>query len=178
MARAMADRLDTLLAQARAGDERAYRAFLAKAAGQVRGFVARRIGADAEVEDIVQQCLIALHDKRETIDPDRPVAAWITAIARYKLVDHFRRTGRARFAPLDDDRLSAPPEPMAGIDVAALLDRISDDQAEAIRMTRIEGLTMQEASERSGVGVSALKLRVHRGMARLRTLVGSEAEGG
>jgi len=164
------DRLDELLACARTGDETAYRRFLAEAAARLHRFVERRIGRDAEVEDIVQQCLIALHDKRATLDPGRPVAPWMYAIARYKLTDWLRyRNRRAAYVALE------PADGAAGGDAArdlnTLLGRLPAAQSEAIRLTRIEGLTMREASDRTGVGVSALKLRVHRGIARLRQLV-------
>lgn len=164
------DQLDALLACARAGDEAAYRRFLAEAAVRLRGFAERRIGREAEVEDIVQQCLIALHDKCGTLDPGRPVGPWMYAIARYKLADWLRQRGR-RAASARLEELAVAPESHAARDVGALLGHLPDAQAEAIRLTRIEGLTMDEASARTGAGVSALKLRVHRGMARLRRLV-------
>jgi RNA polymerase sigma-70 factor (ECF subfamily) len=92
------------------------------------------------------------------------------AIARYKLTDWLRRRGRRTEEYLHEDAAAAA-ERHDGQDVDTMLDHLPEAQAEAIRLTRIEGLTMAEASERTGVGVSALKLRVHRGMARLRQLV-------
>lgn len=164
------DRLDELLAAARAGDQDAYRQFLSEAAMRLRSYAARRIGQGGDVEDVVQQCLIALHEKRGTLDPARPVGPWMYAIARYKLADAFRQQGRRPLmAELEDVPVEA--DTHAAHDVRALLGQLPEAQAEAIRMTRVEGLTMDEASARSGVGVSALKLRVHRGMARLKALV-------
>jgi RNA polymerase sigma-70 factor (ECF subfamily) len=43
-------------------------------------------------------------------------------------------------------------------------------QRKAIEMTKLEGLTMAEASARSGASVSALKVQVHRGLKRLADL--------
>ena len=164
------DRLDALLASARAGDEAAYRQFLQEAAARLRRYAVRRIGQDAEVEDIVQQCLIALHDKHGTLDPGRPVGPWMYAIARYKVADWLRQRGR-RTATIALEEAVTGPESHAARDVGVLLEHLPEAQAEAIRLTRIEGLTMDEASARTGAGVSALKLRVHRGMARLQRLV-------
>ena len=164
------DQLDALLACARAGDEAAYRRFLTEAAARLRGFAERRIGREAEVEDIVQQCLIALHDKRHTLDPGRPVGPWMYAIARHKLADWLRQR-RRRAASVQLEELAVAPESHVARDVGALLGHLPDAQAEAIRLTHLEGLTMRDASARTGASVSALKLRVHRGMARLRRLV-------
>lgn len=169
-----ADPLDTLMEAAREGDSSAYRRFLGEAAGRLRAFFARRIGADADLEDLVQECLIALHDKRGTLDPGRPVGPWMYAIARYKLADLWRRRGR-----------EAPAEPLAAIDTRAaqaahdvegLIGALPPSQAEAIRLTKLEGLTVSEAGDRLGIGASALKVRVHRGMAKLRQLIGEDVE--
>lgn len=169
------DRLDTLIAQARAGDDAAYRAFLGEAANRLRAIIGRKSGGDGEVEDIVQECLIAVHSKRHTLDPARPVGPWLRAIANYKLIDHWRRRGRSPVVHEDAD-LPIDAEDFAGLDVAALLSQLPDNQAEAIRMTHIEGLTGQEASDKLGIGHSALKLRVHRGMLRLKEIVAEQEQ--
>lgn len=164
------DRLDLLMAEARTGNEAAYRDFLAEAARRLRAVLARKIGADADLEDLVQESLIALHQKRHTLDPGRPVGPWMNAIAKYKLIDHWRKKGRSPMVNVEAD-LPVAPDEFAGMDIAALLGQLPEPQAQAIRLTHIEGLTGQEASDRIGIGHSALKLRVHRGMAKLKTIV-------
>ncbi|APE28539.1 sigma-70 family RNA polymerase sigma factor [Aurantiacibacter gangjinensis] len=164
------DALDQFMAAAREGNSAAYRQFLGEAAQRIRARLARKIGADSELEDLVQECLIALHEKRHTLDPGRPVAPWMYAIANYKLIDHWRKRGRSPIDLDDEADMAVAPDTMAGMDVAALLDHLPDAQAEAIRMTHIEGLTNKEAGERIGVGTSAMKLRVHRGMLRLKEI--------
>lgn len=167
----LGDALDRLMVAVRSGDSAAYRLFLAEAAQRIRARLARKIGMDSELEDLVQECLIAIHEKRHTLDPKRPVAPWIYAIAKYKLIDHWRKRGRS---PIDfDDEADMPvaADTLAATDIDTLLEKLPEAQAEAIRMTHIEGLTNREAGERLGVGVSAMKLRVHRGMARLKEIV-------
>ena len=73
-----------------------------------------RAGVDpSEVEDVLQETLRALHLSRHTYDAASPVTAWAHAIARYKLVDHLRRSGRhAGALPLDDEVVApSPPTP-------------------------------------------------------------------
>lgn len=165
------DALDRLMAAARAGDRSAYRQFLAEASSRIRAVLARKIGTDSELEDVLQEALIALHKKRHTLDPGRPVGPWMYAIANYKLIDHWRRRGRNPVVLDDEADQPVAAESFAGVDVTALLGQLPEAQAEAIRMTHIEGLTNREAGERIGIGVSAMKLRVHRGMLRLKELV-------
>lgn len=165
---------------AQAGDEAAYRQALLRIAARLRAYFARRLQAwPDETEDLVQETLLALHLQRGTYDPRWPVSAWMFAIARHKLVDLFRRHGRreALHEPLDElDEACHPAssgEPSAARDLALLLESLPPAQCAAIVMTRIEGLSMAEASGRSGVSVTALKVQVHRGLKRLALLARS-----
>jgi DNA-directed RNA polymerase specialized sigma24 family protein len=47
-----------------------------------------------EVEDLVQETLLAIHNQQHTFDPAQPLSAWVHAIATYKLIDALRRRGR------------------------------------------------------------------------------------
>ncbi|WP_340587903.1 sigma-70 family RNA polymerase sigma factor [Erythrobacter alti] len=163
--------LDSLMAAAQAGDRKAYRQFLAEASDRIRAMLVRKTGGDSELEDVLQECLIALHEKRHTLDPGRPVGPWMYAIANYKLIDQWRKRGRSRLVLDDEVDMDVAADSFAGMDIAALLGELPEPQAEAIRMTHIEGMTNREASESIGIGVSAMKLRVHRGMLRLKEIV-------
>lgn len=175
---AFEDGLKAAWLRADAGDEAAYRTALTLMAQRLRGFYGRRLTAlPDEVEDLVQETLLVLHLQRGTYDPTLPVTAWMHAIANHKLVDFFRRRGRreALHEPLDDldeaqHPLVAESQP-ARRDLAVLLEALPAAQKRAIVMTRIEGLSMAEASARTGVSVSALKVQVHRGLKRLAALV-------
>ncbi len=171
-------RLKRLWLLAAAGDERAYRDALALIAVRLRGYFVRRLfGWPDDVEDMVQETLLALHLKRGTYDPALPVSAWVHAIARHKFIDLLRRRGRETRSTesldllddRDDDRLptAAPDEGPVRRDLATLLQTLPPAQRDAIVMIKIEGLSVAEASARSGVSVSALKVQVHRGLKRL-----------
>jgi RNA polymerase sigma-70 factor, ECF subfamily len=169
--------LAPLWIRAQAGDEAAYRQSLSQIAVRLRGFFSRRLSSlPDDTEDLVQETLLALHLQRGTYDPRWPVSAWVFAIARHKLVDLLRRRGarEALHEPLDElDEACHPAsgqEPSAQRDLALLLDTLPPAQCAAIVMTRIEGLSMLEASGRSGVSVAALKVQVHRGLKRLALL--------
>jgi len=47
-----------------------------------------------DIDDLVQETLIAVHTRRASFDRDRVFSGWLFAIARYKMIDHFRRQGR------------------------------------------------------------------------------------
>jgi len=171
--------LKPLWLRAQAGDEAAYRAALQRIAVHLRSFFGRRLQAlPDDVEDLVQETLLALHLQRGTYDPALPVSAWVHAIARHKLVDLFRRRGRreALHEPLDglaeaDHPLAAADAQPARHDLTQLIETLPAAQQQAIVLTKIEGLSMAEASARTGVSVAALKVQVHRGLKRLAELV-------
>ncbi len=171
--------LKPLWTRAQAGDDAAYREALSCISRRLRAFFGRRLSAlPDEVEDLVQETLLALHLQRGTYEAALPVSAWVHAIARHKLVDLWRRRGRRESLhdPLDDldenaHPLAADGEQPARRDLGVLLDTLPAAQQQAIVLTKIEGLSMVEASERTGVSVAALKVQVHRGLKRLAALV-------
>src|SRR5512147_1945282 len=99
-------RLRNLLLRGLAGDEPAYHAFLRELSAHLRAFLRRRlVRLPDEVEDLVQESLLAIHNQRHTYDAGQPLTAWIHAIAKYKLVDFLRRRAKHELLndPLDED---------------------------------------------------------------------------
>lgn len=179
--------LKPLWQRAQAGDEQAYRQALGLLAARLRAYVRRRLAAwPDEVEDLVQETLLALHLQRGTHERSVPVSAWALAIARHKLVDHWRRHGRlasqhAALDEVDEGLLAADPHDAgASRDLAQLLRALPEAQQRAIVLTKVEGLSVAEAAARTGASESAIKVQVHRGLQRLAALVRGDAgrEGG
>lgn len=174
--------LGRLWPRAQAGDELAYREALRRIAARLRAFFRRRLQSlPDEVEDLVQETLLALHLQRGTYNIAVPVTAWVYAIARHKLVDLWRRRGRREALHEGVDDLDALPgafedeATLARRDLAVILAQLPPAQQQAIVMTRIEGLSMIEAAQRAGVSVTALKVRVHRGLKRLELWARTQA---
>jgi RNA polymerase sigma-70 factor (ECF subfamily) len=173
--------LRPLWMRAQSGDDAAYRQCLVMLAGRLRAYLKRRLSAiPDEVEDLVQETLLALHLQRGTYDPALPVSAWAFAIARHKLVDLWRRRGRRdslhdSIDDVDEHLLMAEPDDGgARRDLKVLLQDLSDAQRQAIVLTKLEGLSITQAAERTGVSESAIKVQVHRGLKRLAALVRHE----
>jgi RNA polymerase sigma-70 factor (ECF subfamily) len=166
--------LRALLLAAIAGDAASYRRFLARLTGHLRAYFRRRLAPlPDEVEDLVQETLLAIHCKRHTYRPDEPLTAWVYAIARYKLVDLLRsRASRAAFSePWDDEQaLFAACDDEASLarrDLEHLLRGLPAAQREAIERVKLEGHTVAEASRLTGQSPSAVKVGVHRGLKAL-----------
>jgi len=151
---------------------------LQQIATRLRGYIsARRTTPADDVEDLVQETLLALHLQRATYDPTLPVSAWVIAIARHKLVDLWRRRGRRDdlhevLEEVDESLLvSEQPDGEARRDLTKLLQDLPAVQRRAIQLTKLAGLSVAEASARTGVSESAIKVQVHRGLKRLASLV-------
>jgi len=137
----------------------------------LRRFYRRRSGgAEDDIEDLVQETLIAVHTRRATYDRDRAFTAWLFAIARYKMIDRFRRSRRHQpIEGLEEILVAEGFEEALGarMDVDELLQALPAKQARLIRATRIDGLSVAEAAQADGLGESDVKVSVHRGLKTL-----------
>jgi RNA polymerase sigma-70 factor (ECF subfamily) len=175
------ERLRKLLILGLAGDEPAYHAFLQELSGHLRAFLRRRlVRMPDEVEDLVQESLLAIHNQRHTYDAGQPVTAWIHAIAKYKLIDLLRRRARRELLndPLDEEFGFAPVADTeaadARRDLAKLLQQLPERQRLPIVHMKLEGLSVAETARLTGMSASAVKVGVHRGLKALAALIRGE----
>lgn len=177
------ERLRCLLLGGLAGDSSAYHAFLKELSAHLRAFLRKRLTTlPDEVEDLVQELLLAVHNQRHTYDPGQPITAWVYAMARYKLVDLLRRRSRKELLndPLDeedDDLLMSSDSEAAEArrDLAKLLAGLPDRQRAPIIHMKIEGLSVAETARLTGMSPSAVKVGVHRGLKALAAKIRNES---
>jgi len=157
-----------------AGDAAAYRLFLDTISLRLRGYLRQMLARagrsePSEAEDVLQETLLALHLSRHTYDPASPVTAWAHAIARYKLVDHLRRSGRhAANLPIDEEafQLAAPDSaaPDARLDLERAMQALPDRTRALIDRVKIQGTSVAEAANAAGMTETAAKVAIHRGL--------------
>ncbi|ENE2732210.1 sigma-70 family RNA polymerase sigma factor [Stenotrophomonas maltophilia] len=155
------------------GDSAAYRQFLGALSGHLRAFLRRRLLQwPDEVEDVLQETLLAVHNSRHTYRRDQPLTAWVHAIARYKLMDFLRSHGRRGHAvPLDavEDLLGAVDDAptLAQRDIGRLLEQLPERHRLPILHVKLQGLSVEETARLTGMSASAIKVGVHRGLKAL-----------
>jgi RNA polymerase sigma-70 factor (ECF subfamily) len=159
----------------------AYYSFLKELSSHLRAFLRRRLAhLPDDIEDLVQELLLAIHNQRHTYNPALPLTPWVHAIARYKLVDFLRRRSRAEALndPLEGaDSLFARSEIDAADarrDLAKLLARLPDRQRLPIIHTKIEGLSVAQTAAVTGMSEAAVKVGVHRGLKALGAMTRNE----
>lgn len=167
--------LKALMLAAQAGDAAAYNALLKALAPHLRAYFARRLERKTEAEDLVQETLIAIHTKRTSFDPALPFTAWLHAIARYKLIDHFRRSGIRRTLPLEAAGSVTDGEDREAVDavgdVERLLAKLPAHKSSLLRDVKLDGLSTAEAAAKTGLSESAVKVGVHRSLKALAKLI-------
>ncbi len=170
-----------LLSAAQCGDGRAYRRFLIAVTPFVRALARRRIHGDDAVEDVVQETLLTVHRVRHTFETVRPVEPWLAAIVSRRSIDALRKSSRTRarevhnpmayetFADSAANRIDAGESARA---LARLMGGLPPRQKEALELTKLKELSLEEASAVSGQSVASLKVNVHRAIKRLRLETG------
>ena len=178
-----------LMTRAQDGDRQAYRLLLDDMTPYLRSLAARCFKEQNDVEDAVQEVLLTVHAIRHAYDPGRPFGPWLLAIANRRIIDRLRRQTRAK---LREIALTAEHETFSGgqanlppyieettLNEAALREAIENlppDQRQAIKLLKLEEMSLKEAALTSGRSVAALKVATHRAIANLRKLLRLSSE--
>src|SRR5258707_330396 len=167
------------------GDAASYRLLLDRLSRRLRAYYKgklARIGKSAaETEDLVQEAVLAIHLKRHTYDPVEPLTPWVHAIARYKLIDHLRRTRTSlRDVPIDEapDLITQGDQDSTESthDLGKLLGQLPEKTRRMIECVKLEGLSVAETASRYGLSESNVKVSVHRGLRALAAAIVRERE--
>ena len=161
--------------RAQSGESVVYTQLLTTLSQMVRGFMRKRMQNHLnDIEDLVQETLMAVHQKRHTYDSQQPLTAWVYAIARYKWIDHLRVHGRRAPCMEDiddwDDVLSTESDSAGSEsrhDLALMLADLPEKQRLAIEHTRLQGLSIVQTATALGQSEAAVKVNVHRGLKTL-----------
>lgn len=170
------EELADLLRASIAGDERAYAAFLENVASRVRAFARRRMalgGVDAE--DVVQETLLAIHLKRHTWRQDAPVLPWIFAIARFKMIDAFRRSGRVKEVDIQafSETLAEPEtESASSRDIGRAIEALTPAQKAVVSSISVEGCSIADTARALDMSEGAVRVAFHRGLAAIAARFG------
>jgi RNA polymerase sigma factor (sigma-70 family) len=171
------------MARAQGGDREAYGRLLEDVAPYLRSIAARHFQNPGDVEDVVQEVLLTVHAVRHTYDPTRPFGPWLVAIANRRVVDSLRRQGRSRAREValeaEHETFAAPQANLAeaasdGRVLRDAVEQLPPGQRDAIRMLKLQEMSLKEAAAVSGMTVAALKVATHRAVKSLRKMFGRQ----
>lgn len=167
--------LQDLAKKAALGEKQAYRALLEESANILRRSFFKR-GFGDEVDDIVQEALVGIHNAFKTYDSNRPYLPWMFAVGSYKAASYFRKLGRHKKNVTNipanyeewcgEDLLERRIEVVK--DIGAAIKRLPKKQRRAFELLKLKDLSVKEASEQMGISESAVKVNAHRAYQALR----------
>lgn len=130
-------------------------------------FARRRVGSEADAEDVVQRALLRASSHAGSVADPARARAWFFRILRRTIVDHHRE--RKPGEPLDVEPAAVAEEPVAGCPCAVrLLAELRPGHAEVLRAVDFDGEDPAAAATRLGLTRGNLDVRLHRARHELR----------
>lgn len=169
-----------LMANAQDGNHEAYGQLLEEVVPYLRSLAWHRLRNGEDVEDAVQDILLIIHAIRDTYDPGRPFGPWLVTIASHRISDHLReRTHRLKrevaLGPEHETFVAGNPNlPDVAVDshrLRSLVETLPPAQRWAIKLLKLQEMSLKEAAQLTGMTVGALKIASHRAMKALRVRV-------
>ena len=169
-----------LVSQARAGSKRAFSQLVENETGRLLALATRMLSSPSQAEDVVQDSLASVWLTRHRLDPDKPIAPYLTTVVLNRCRDRLRRRKVAGFFGfMGSDELYTiadehpGPEALAGSReelslVLAEIARMPVRLREALVLVSIEGRSQAEAADLLGTTEKAIETRVYRARNRLK----------
>lgn len=144
--------------------------------GRLRGFIAKRLREESDVEDILQDIFAKIHAGLGEVREGEKLEAWLFQVARHAIIDHFRsRSGKRRSEALPADLAGEEAAADVSAEIASWLDPmmslIPEEEREVLRLTDLEGLSQKDLATRLGLSVTGAKSRVQRARKHLKDAV-------
>jgi RNA polymerase sigma factor (sigma-70 family) len=176
-ANAIDDRWNRLMTAAQHGDDAAYDRLMREVSVWLSRYFHKRL-PPAAAEDATQEALLAIHVHKQSYDTSDPMRPWLKTIARFKWIDQLRSHLRA---PESLEDMDVPVEDhgamtRASILLDLLLEQAKPAQAQVIRLVKLRGASVEEASRISGQSPSLVKVNIHRGLKRIGRALDSTEE--
>ena len=177
-----------LLRRVAKGDRSAFEELYDRFSGVLFSTAYRVLNNQEATEDVTQDVFIQIWEKAPLYNPalGKPMT-WAITLTRNKAIDRLRsmqRRGRlqdelqreAETFEQFDERSSF--DATSGVETGKLvheaIQKLSQDQREAIELAFFSSLTQTEIAERLNEPLGTVKARIRRGMLRLKEILGSK----
>lgn len=143
----------------------------------LKKFIRSKVSDSNDIEDLMQDIFIKLHQNIGQLNDETKVKAWIFRITRNAIYDYYRKKyNSVELIEYNDDLFStAENEKSNDNDIALcikpMLDDLPDIYKEAIILTEFQNMTQKDLSNHLGISLSGAKSRVQRGRKMLKELL-------
>ena len=146
---------------------------------RLRRFVGSRVNDPHAADDITQDVILKVQAQLDALPPEDKLPAWVFAVARNAVIDHYRaRAVRdhadvADVEPAGDDDDAGRQEVVRELTTCLLrmIRQLPEPYREAMKMADFDGLSQQEIADRAGISLSGAKSRVQRARQQLREMI-------
>lgn len=170
-------------------DRAAFRVLFDRYYSRVFVFVRRRVEDQELAREITSDVFLEVWASAPNFRGESKITSWIFGIARFKCLEAVRqrsRFKRSRVIATEDEVIAQVPdghEAATHLDaretlrrVVGLLERVPQEQREAITWTVIDGMTLEEVAQRQQVSRETVKTRISRARRALRRMMGTALE--
>lgn len=160
-----------LMERAQNGDRQAFQDLFQELGPLITAFIRRRVRDQTDVEDVCQEALIAVYKSRQTYLPSRPFEPWLFTVVRNVTAEYLKRQWQRSGWQEPMERvpeIRVEDETSLALEMREALAELSLNQIEALKLTKILGLSVEDASQRAGTSAGSMKVRVHRAYESLK----------
>lgn len=167
--------VNELASKAKSGDNQAFGELFEALSDQVYRFLKFRVKDPADAEDLLSQVFIDAWQSLPRFNTDQPFRPWLFSIARYKLIDFYRRN-RRRILPLEavtemagTTDLQVEAELESDLEqVRSAISKLPETYQTVLQLKFIEELEYEEIAPIMGRPVGHLRVLVNRGLKYLK----------
>lgn len=167
-----------IVADVLAGNTAAYALLVGRYRGQFARYATRMLGNREDAEEALQDAFLRAYRSLDRCDDPARFGSWLFRILANRCRTAGARRGRRERTFVHDefamlDAAEAHPEEQTAWreEIQRALLMLEEDQREAFLLKHVEEMGYDEMAALTGVGVSALKMRVKRACERLRALL-------
>lgn len=177
--------IQALVDSAQKGNREAFETLVLQTRGRIRALVASRLSAHlvlgVETDDVYQEAILRAFQSIAKCrwQGEDSFLRWMGGIAENVILELGRRRARERKVSLRGDppaRVVSPSREMRRDErfdrLEGSLDKLSPEHREIILLTRIQGLTFEEAAARMGRSPDAVKQLLYRALKQLKSTFG------
>ena len=174
---------DELVHRARGGDDASFGLLVERYYPRLLRYGIRMLGSRADAEEAVQDTFVRAHRSLARYEEQSRFGPWLFRILLNQLrtLSAKRRRREQTFVPFGVEAGSTPAPDTAElqwqVDVQGALMRLAPDAREALLLKFVEDRSYEDMADITGVGVSALKMRVKRAREQLRAFLREDGDG-
>lgn len=165
-----------LINKAQDGDKASYTELLQGLNSFLRSYIRKRIFDQNEIDEVVQEILVAVHKSLHTYDAEKSFMGWFLAIAEYKIVDYIRslkkRSGSVDLNSISNFLALSNSDSDLKIDIEKAINSLSSREKNVLTLIKVDGQSINEVAKQLNLTEANVKVIAHRAYLNIKTYLG------